>query len=276
MDTKTLANRVRALLDAEARLEAQRDIGADAAVEAGEAASLRETVLQAVLGGEAEVSTAVANAIRDYVSAGVKLDECRVAGRDTDFASRHREEARHVLEGHLLAIVSGGREERPAGEGRKTRVLVAIDNSAPSDWAVDVGTRFCQDLDGEMRLVHVIPLEAGMTEDFVTAQKFEAMHRKESAELLEQVARSLPASVNVSRSLREGPAAKEVLAAAAEWDADFIVMGTRGKGRIAHLLLGSTAEAVVRESRCPVVTVGHAPTARVAKEREPVVAALKI
>jgi nucleotide-binding universal stress UspA family protein len=36
---------------------------------------------------------------------------------------------------------------------------------------------------------------------------------------------------------------------------DLIVMGTHGRGAIAHLLMGSTAERVVRKAPCPVLTV---------------------
>ena len=39
---------------------------------------------------------------------------------------------------------------------------------------------------------------------------------------------------------------------------DLIVMGTHGRGPIAHMLMGSVAEKVVRKSPCPVLTVRDA------------------
>jgi nucleotide-binding universal stress UspA family protein len=59
--------------------------------------------------------------------------------------------------------------------------------------------------------------------------------------------------------IRTGAAAEEILFAARLWEADLIVMGTRGRSRVAQFVLGSTAEAVIRQAPCPVMTVGHAP-----------------
>ena len=38
---------------------------------------------------------------------------------------------------------------------------------------------------------------------------------------------------------------------------DLIVLGTHGRGAVAHLLMGSVAERVVRTAPCPVLTVRH-------------------
>ena len=40
-------------------------------------------------------------------------------------------------------------------------------------------------------------------------------------------------------------------------DIDLIVMGTHGRGPLAHLVMGSVAERVVRTASCPVLTVRH-------------------
>ena len=40
-------------------------------------------------------------------------------------------------------------------------------------------------------------------------------------------------------------------------NADLIVMATHGRGAIAHILMGSTTEKVVRKASCPVLTVKH-------------------
>ena len=52
-----------------------------------------------------------------------------------------------------------------------------------------------------------------------------------------------------------GSPERAIVAAAAEKGADLIVMGTHGRTGLAHVLLGSVAERVVRTAPCPVITV---------------------
>ena len=59
----------------------------------------------------------------------------------------------------------------------------------------------------------------------------------------------------VIRSTRTGPPFVEIIRYAKEHDVDLLIMGTHGRGGLAHMLLGSVAEKVVRKSPCPVLTV---------------------
>ena len=52
-----------------------------------------------------------------------------------------------------------------------------------------------------------------------------------------------------------GTAFVEIVRAAREKNVDLIIMATHGWGPFKHMLLGSTAEKVVRKARCPVLTV---------------------
>jgi nucleotide-binding universal stress UspA family protein len=49
----------------------------------------------------------------------------------------------------------------------------------------------------------------------------------------------------------------EIVRYAKERDIDIIVMGTHGRGFMAHMLMGSVAEKVVRKAPCAVLTVRH-------------------
>jgi nucleotide-binding universal stress UspA family protein len=64
----------------------------------------------------------------------------------------------------------------------------------------------------------------------------------------------------VVRAFRTGSPYVEIVTYASENDIDLIILGTHGRGAIAHMLLGSIAEKVVRKAPCPVLTVrpaGH-------------------
>jgi nucleotide-binding universal stress UspA family protein len=55
--------------------------------------------------------------------------------------------------------------------------------------------------------------------------------------------------------IREGKPAAEIIRFAAEKKADLIVIGSRGKGGLERLLLGSVADEVVRTAPCSVLVV---------------------
>jgi universal stress protein A len=67
--------------------------------------------------------------------------------------------------------------------------------------------------------------------------------------------------------LRSGGPAAEIMAAAEVEQADLIVMGTHGRTGLTHVLMGSVAETVVRQSPCPVLTVRHATGEETARPR---------
>ena len=66
-----------------------------------------------------------------------------------------------------------------------------------------------------------------------------------------------PKSIRCDAVILFGKAFVEILKYAREQNADLIVMATHGRGAISHLLMGSTAEKVVRKAACPVLTVKH-------------------
>jgi nucleotide-binding universal stress UspA family protein len=69
----------------------------------------------------------------------------------------------------------------------------------------------------------------------------------------EAVARD--SGIRCTRHVRIGPAAHEIAACAVEQHCDAIVMGTRGLGRVAGLVLGSVASKVVHLATVPVTLV---------------------
>jgi nucleotide-binding universal stress UspA family protein len=75
-------------------------------------------------------------------------------------------------------------------------------------------------------------------------------------EALETFAREAPGpAVETSVHVTEGRAIPGILDFARDADSDLIVIATHGLTGMAHVLLGSVAEKVVRRASCPVFTV---------------------
>lgn len=92
-------------------------------------------------------------------------------------------------------------------------------------------------------------LEVGVAPPPLPKEKLEAEAMKTLLEALNWV----PDDVPVDPVVAEGPPGRVLLDAAA--DADLLVVGSRGRGGFAGLLLGSTSHQVVSHAHCPVVVV---------------------
>ncbi len=73
-------------------------------------------------------------------------------------------------------------------------------------------------------------------------------------ELQEFMAEHL-SGVEATSRLASGPVAEQVAAVAAEIEADYIVVGTRGRSALARLVLGDTTQSILQHSTRPVVVV---------------------
>ena len=80
-------------------------------------------------------------------------------------------------------------------------------------------------------------------------------HRKRAEEELDRLASEQFAEVAVERRVLTGTPHREIVGFAEEQGADLIVMATHGRGFIAHALMGSTTERVIRHAPCPVMAV---------------------
>jgi nucleotide-binding universal stress UspA family protein len=82
-------------------------------------------------------------------------------------------------------------------------------------------------------------------------------HKKSLSQFLTNHFAELPPLVEVREKVVGEPAAS-ILAEAEKAGSDLIVMSTHGRTGLAHLLMGSVTEEVVRNAVCPVFSV-HAP-----------------
>ncbi len=131
------------------------------------------------------------------------------------------------------------------------------ENSAP---ARELCLEYAQAFGAELVIVHVINSWAGFpaySEGLPIDMRDIVKGMEEAAKAnLESLAMECSRVVkNVKTCIRVGVPAQEIVNLADEEAADLIVMGTHGWTGIKHLVLGSTAENVVRTANCPVLTV---------------------
>ena len=148
-----------------------------------------------------------------------------------------------------------------------TRILVPTDFSEPADAALDYAVDLSKTLGAQISLVHVVDEISDATLSFDLYMPLSAEARDEvlstvRRRLAERVERS--GRPDVTSDVLVGGTARAIVDAARSHHADLIVMGTHGRLGVAHLLLGSVAERVVRTAECPVLTVRAAPALRAA------------
>lgn len=139
------------------------------------------------------------------------------------------------------------------------RILVAVDGSDQSDFAVDAAARLARQLSPDVVLLNVFWIEYGASPELgVISPEIRGKRIEIGKALLEMTKSEMPDPTRVEKVLREGDPAEEILATARLYNADLIIMGTHGRGRVAEVFMGSVAHAVTRKATCPVLTVSHA------------------
>jgi nucleotide-binding universal stress UspA family protein len=157
----------------------------------------------------------------------------------------------------VLTVREGG--EAPAA--RIARILVPIDFSEPSRAALAYARDLAVRLGARLDLLHVV--EQVVLPSFyvpgapaVFPESLDALRGSAEAELRREAeALGLPAAGWEAQVVTATPSFGIVEQAEAR-KSDLIVMATRGLTGVARLLLGSTAERVVRMAPCPVLTLG--------------------
>ncbi|MCD6353592.1 MAG: universal stress protein, partial [Proteobacteria bacterium] len=83
-------------------------------------------------------------------------------------------------------------------------------------------------------------------------------HRREekAQELLEKAKSTLKSyNIECNTRLAVGPVSEEIVRVAEEENFDVIFMGSRGKGGLKRMLLGSVADRVIRHAHCSVTVI---------------------
>ena len=141
-----------------------------------------------------------------------------------------------------------------------TRILVPTDFSHDAETAMLYAIDLAKPFGAVVELLHVVenPLAAGMwSAELYTAEiaGLQINLVKDAETRLRGIVEDAKAPIRLVSEVRTGPATSTIVDTARERRADLIVMGTKGRTGLAHLLMGSVAERVVRLAPCPVLTV---------------------
>ena len=136
------------------------------------------------------------------------------------------------------------------------RILLPIDGSDASRRAtqhvLDLAARGLQ---LEVHVLNVQPALRGVAA-FVSHADVESFHRDEGMKALEESLRLLEGAGHKAHvHVRVGDAGEIIVAFAQRLNCDQIVMGPRGLGAVANLMLGSVAWKVVGSATVPVTLV---------------------
>lgn len=140
------------------------------------------------------------------------------------------------------------------------RILFATDFSRWARRAEDYACSLACSWKASLTVLCVAEFSPGLNPDYLVNQQYLAdLLKTASLQLVDLKGRAERRGIAVTTRVATGIPSEEVIAAAQAEDSDLIVVGTRGKTGLAHVLLGSTAERVIRGASCPVLTVRMEP-----------------
>jgi nucleotide-binding universal stress UspA family protein len=144
-------------------------------------------------------------------------------------------------------------------------ILVPHDFSSSANHALATARDEAKAHGAKLLILHVIDLPTAFTADSVIMNEPNGTPisvrdyavRQAEAHLSDLAVRLAKDGVTLTTFIRIGKPNDEILRFSDENAVDLIIMGTHGRTGLAHMLLGSVTERVVRASRAPVLTVRH-------------------
>ena len=144
------------------------------------------------------------------------------------------------------------------------RVLVAVDGSSHAQRALDEAADLARSEEASLTVIAVVPdpsvwVLGGMgwgayvPEDVV--RELEEQHTREYEAMLDAALESGAQSVQPEKVLARGRPVQGILAQVETGAHDLVVMGSRGRGEVKGLLLGSVSHSVLQLSPVPVLVV---------------------
>lgn len=140
-------------------------------------------------------------------------------------------------------------------------IVVPTDFSDHSLRALAYAIGLAEQYDAEVKILYVIEPSlqvsdmawVGVDERSLTKERV-----KEAREQLDKIVQDqIPKNVKAEAEVQTGDAVETITCYAHDVNADLIVMATHGRSGLSHVLMGSTAEQIIRKASCPVLTLKH-------------------
>ncbi|KWA28757.1 universal stress protein [Burkholderia territorii] len=164
-----------------------------------------------------------------------------------------------------------------------SNILVALDGSDTSSRALDAALNLASETGAQLTPVYVVDFLVPAYDTYgydpsilVDAFREEGLRVTEDA-AKRMKARDVAGTPQISNVAPAGEdVAQRIVGLAGELDADLIVIGTHGRRGFRRVVLGSVAERVLRQARCPVLMIpascagnASAATTAASTEKEP-------
>ena len=139
---------------------------------------------------------------------------------------------------------------------RFSRVMIGVDASRHARAAAERGLELAWRLNATVGLCYVVDTARaiGDVDAGITHNDLIAVLRQEAHDTIREIAATFTPGT-VEELVPEGHPRDEILGCAERWEADLLVIGTHGRTGLMHLVMGSTAEYIVRHSKIPVMVV---------------------
>ena len=135
------------------------------------------------------------------------------------------------------------------------KILVPLDGSEQSIWALGKAVQIAKCVGGEITLINVYSLSSFAITPNQLYKYIKAM-RKYGGDILEDGRKKAQTEgVRAKTLLVNGHPVEEILKAAREGNFSLIVIGARGLSKIKELLMGSISDAVTKHAPCPVLVI---------------------
>jgi nucleotide-binding universal stress UspA family protein len=136
------------------------------------------------------------------------------------------------------------------------RILLATDFSSEAEKALECAIALARRYESTLVVAHVLPFERAVAAGEGWPALLESAKGAAQATMQELVVEHDLKSIPHEVLITAGDACAELFRELHDENIDLLIMGTHGLGGFKKLLLGSTAEKVIRHATCPVLTVG--------------------